>query len=95
MVKGVRSGFYCFSKNVIDFKAWRYRYDVYNESKWDLFFSSVKPPRGKPRGIPIRMAELSVAFSPPSLKLRRALLAIHPHGKPWGLLAKETKFDKR
>jgi len=51
----------------------------------------VKPPRGKPRGIPIRMAELSVAFSPPSLKLRRVLLAIHPHGKPWGLLAKESK----
>jgi hypothetical protein len=37
------------------------------------------------------MAELSVAFSPPSLKLRRALLAIHPHGKPWGFLAKESK----
>jgi len=37
------------------------------------------------------MAELSVAFNPPSLKLRRALLAIHPHGKPWGFLAKESK----
>jgi hypothetical protein len=37
------------------------------------------------------MAELSVAFSPPSLKLRRALLAIHPYGKPWGFLAKESK----
>jgi hypothetical protein len=53
----------------------------------------VKPPRGKPRGIPIKMAELSVAFSPPSLKLRRALLAIHPHGKPWGFLAKESKLN--
>jgi hypothetical protein len=40
------------------------------------------------------MAELSVAFSPPSLKLRRALLAIHPHGKPWGFLAKESKMPK-
>jgi hypothetical protein len=37
------------------------------------------------------MAELSVAFGPPSLKLRRALLAIYPHGKPWGFLAKESK----
>jgi hypothetical protein len=37
------------------------------------------------------MAELSAAFSAPSLKLRRALLAIHPHGKPWGFLAKESK----
>jgi len=55
----------------------------------------VKPPRGKPSGIPIRMAELSVAFSPPSLKLRRALLAIHPHGKPWGFLAKESKKSVR
>jgi len=55
------------------------------------FLEKVKPPRGQPRGIPIRMAELSVAFSPPSLKLRRALLAIHPHGKPWGFLAKESK----
>jgi len=52
---------------------------------------TVKPPRGKPRGIPTRMAELSVAFSPPSLQLRRALLAIDPHGKPWGFLAKESK----
>jgi len=51
----------------------------------------VKPPRGKQRGIPITMAELSVAFSPFSLKLPRALLAIHPHGKPWGFLAKESK----
>ena len=25
----------------------------------------VKPPRGKPRGILIRMAELSIAISPP------------------------------
>jgi hypothetical protein len=52
----------------------------------------VKPPRGGPRGIPTRMAKISAAFSPPSLKLRRALLAIHPHGKPWGFLAKESKF---
>jgi len=52
--------------------------------------NSNESPRGKPRGIPIRMAELSAAFSPPSLKLRRALLAIHPHGKPWGFLAKES-----
>jgi len=55
------------------------------------FLKEVKPPRSKPRGIPIRMAEFSVAFSPPSLKLRRALFAIHPHGKPWGFLAKESK----
>jgi branched-chain amino acid transport system ATP-binding protein len=40
------------------------------------------------------MAELSVAISPPSLKLRRALLAIHPHGKPWGILAKESIINK-
>jgi hypothetical protein len=52
----------------------------------------VKPPRGKPRGILIRMAELSIAISPPSLKLRRALLAIHPRGKPRGILAKESKL---
>jgi hypothetical protein len=51
----------------------------------------VKPPRGKPRGILKRMAELSIAISPPSLKLRRALLAIHPRGKPRGILAKESK----
>jgi hypothetical protein len=38
------------------------------------------------------MAELSVAFNPPALKLRRALLAIHPHGKPGGILAKESKW---
>jgi DNA-binding protein HU-beta len=38
-----------------------------------------------------RMAELSIAISPPSLKLRRALLAIHPRGKPRGILAKESK----
>ncbi|MEJ2726806.1 MAG: hypothetical protein P8175_19655 [Deltaproteobacteria bacterium] len=38
----------------------------------------MKPPRGKPRGILKGMAELSIAISPPSLKLRRALLAIHP-----------------
>jgi hypothetical protein len=50
----------------------------------------VKPPRGKPRGILTRMAELSIAISPPSLKLRRALLAIHPRGKPRGILAKES-----
>jgi hypothetical protein len=38
------------------------------------------------------MAELSIAISPPSLKLRRALLAIHPRGKPRGILAKESKI---
>ena len=37
------------------------------------------------------MAKLSVAFSPPSLKLRRALLAIHPHPKGRGILAEESK----
>jgi hypothetical protein len=52
---------------------------------------TVKPPRGKPRGILKGMAELSIAISPPSLKLRRALLAIHPRGKPRGILAKESK----
>jgi hypothetical protein len=31
----------------------------------------VNPPRGKPRGILKRTAELSIAISPPSLKLRR------------------------
>jgi hypothetical protein len=36
------------------------------------------------------MAELSVAFSPPSLKLRRALLAIHPCPSGRGILAKES-----
>ena len=51
----------------------------------------VKPPRGKPWGILKRMAELSVAFCPPSLKLRRTLLAIHPHEKPWDILVKESK----
>jgi hypothetical protein len=51
----------------------------------------VKPPRGKLRGILKRMAELSIAISPPSLKLRRALLAIHSRGKPRGILAKESK----
>jgi hypothetical protein len=54
----------------------------------------VKPPRGKPRGILKRMAELSIAISPPSLKLRRALLAIHPRGKPRGILAKESKRQR-
>jgi hypothetical protein len=52
----------------------------------------VKPPRGKPRAMLKRMAELSIAISPPSLKLRRALLAIHPRGKPRGILAKESKI---
>jgi hypothetical protein len=51
----------------------------------------VKPPRGKLRGILITMAELSIATSPPSLKLRRALLAIHPRGLLRGILAKESK----
>jgi hypothetical protein len=60
-------------------------------TKYQAAFTVAKPPRGKPRGILIWMAELSIAFYPPSLKLRRALLAIHPHGKPWGILAKESK----
>jgi len=38
----------------------------------------------------IRMAELSVAFSPPSLRLRRALLAIHPCPYGRGILEKES-----
>ena len=49
------------------------------------------------------MAELSIAFSPPSLKLRRALLAIsvgpkplakadHSRPKGRGILAKESKL---
>jgi hypothetical protein len=54
-------------------------------------YIEVKPPRGKPQGILKRMAELSIATSPPSLKLRRALLAIHCRGKPRGILAKESK----
>ncbi len=37
------------------------------------------------------MAELSVAFSSPSLRLRRALLAIHPRPSGRGILAKESK----
>jgi hypothetical protein len=37
------------------------------------------------------MTELSTAISPPSLKLRRTLLAIHPRGKPRGNLAEERK----
>jgi hypothetical protein len=36
------------------------------------------------------MTELSVAFSPLSLKLRRALLAIHPRPSGQGILAKES-----
>jgi hypothetical protein len=56
----------------------------------------VKPPPRSVfsggRGILERMAELSVAFSPLSLKLRRALLAIHPHVKPSGILAKERQL---
>jgi hypothetical protein len=48
-------------------------------------------PRAPARGFLIRMAELSVAFSPPSLRLRRALLAIHPHPSGRGFLAKENK----
>ena len=46
--------------------------------------------RATARGFLIRMAELSVAFSPPSLKLRRALLAIHPRPSGRGILAKES-----
>jgi hypothetical protein len=53
----------------------------------------VKAPRAKPRGILIRMPELSIAISPPSLRLRRALLAIDPRGKPRGFLAKESKSN--
>ena len=65
---------------------------VFPESvRYFRVFQQVKPPRGKTQGILIRMAELSVAFSPPSLKPRRALLAIHPHAKLWGFLAKESK----
>jgi len=37
------------------------------------------------------MVKLSIAFSPPSLKLRRALLAIHPRLRRRGILAKESK----
>jgi len=62
---------------------------------WGISSPKVKPPRGKPRGILIRVAELSIAISPPSLKLRRALLAIHPRGKPRGILAKESKCHSR
>ncbi|MCZ6449463.1 MAG: hypothetical protein O6918_01140 [Deltaproteobacteria bacterium] len=47
-------------------------------------------PRAPARGFLIRMAELSVAFSPPSLRLRRALLAIHPRPSGRGILAKES-----
>ena len=39
------------------------------------------------------MAELSVAFSPPSRKLRRALLAIHPRPSGRGILAKESEAE--
>ena len=42
-----------------------------------------------PRGV-YRNAELSVARSPPSLKLRRALLAIHPRSSERGILAKDS-----
>jgi hypothetical protein len=66
-----------------------------------LYLLQVKPPRGKPQGILTWMAELSIAFFPPSLKPRGALLAIsvgskllakadHRHSKPWGILAKES-----
>jgi hypothetical protein len=53
----------------------------------------IPPSEASPRsraGIVIWMAELSVAFSPPSLKLRRALLAIHPRPSGRGILAKES-----
>jgi len=42
------------------------------------------------RGILNRDGELSIAFSPPSLKLRRALLAIHSRPSRRGILAKES-----
>ncbi len=41
------------------------------------------------------MAELSVAFSPPSLRLRGALLATHPRPSGRGILAKESKKGER
>ncbi|MCZ6622401.1 MAG: hypothetical protein O7C72_10980 [Deltaproteobacteria bacterium] len=47
-------------------------------------------PRVPDRGFLIRMAELSVAFSPPSLKLRRALLAIHSRPPGRDFLSKES-----
>jgi hypothetical protein len=50
-------------------------------------------PRAPARGISNKNAELSVALSPPSLKLRRALLAIHPRSSKRGILAKESKPD--
>ncbi len=48
-------------------------------------------PRSPVRGFLIRMAELSVAFSPPSLRLRRALLAIHPRLSGQDIPAKESE----
>ena len=49
-------------------------------------------PRAPARGILKWMAELSVAFSPPSRKLRRALLAIHPRPSGRGILAKKSNI---
>ena len=51
-------------------------------------------PRAPARGISNKNAELSVALSPPSLKLRRALLAIHPRSSERGILAKESKCSE-
>ena len=47
-------------------------------------------PRAPARGFLIRMAELFVAFSPPSLRLRRAFFAFHPRPSGRGILAKES-----
>ncbi len=41
------------------------------------------------------MAELSLALSPPSLRLRRTLLALHPHPSGRGILPKEGNLILR
>ncbi len=47
-------------------------------------------PRTPARGFLTQMAKLSVAFSPPSLRLRRALLVIHTRPSGRSILAKES-----
>jgi len=49
-----------------------------------------KGPHAPARGFLLRMAELSVAFSPPSLRLLRAFIAIPPRPSGRGILAKES-----
>ena len=62
------------------------------QKTWGAVEQKSTAPRAPARGILKWMSELSVAFSPPSLKLRRALLAIHPRPSGRGILAKESNI---